>query len=534
MVKRILLVVLLTLPLTTLAQVKATPEKPIDLDTFNEKLPFDIPLKFKREYKGKVTVQNVSVLELDRHGCPVKTLSPDTEYNAMMTLAKATHPNTSATELEALFPRLSAKPVQSETPDSDFKNNKTTIDFELKPLKPNKSYALILTTAPAREDVLKLFELAKLSDTPADEMIYHTAYEYDPSNKDCSNLVGAPFLFREFILQIKPQLLQFETDFDQGIKQAQKAFSNCGVINEAHLGDLHKKLVDCEPCQDAFKFLMRPDSLPQVINSLRNLTDTQLLYDNVLTGLVPLHADIHTKPTDDKDYLQRFANFKSSYNSLTELIEIVRVVKGVRPSPELDNIYQELVNIKKCFNGFKQTFDTLEKSFNNLVETISSNPFMAQLTFFNASTNIFSFDTRNEYSFTGDFGLIYYGPNLNNEFSPYLGVHVNFRYVDRNIPWRQYPNKTLLHKLSFHMGTTLVSLKKEGRTDNFFKNAGFMTGIGYRFGHVVRANAGMLWFQREDQNPLIDNKKLSTTPYVGISFDISVKSFMNGFNTFFN
>lgn len=514
-------------------QVKATPEKPIDIQSFTGKLPFDIPLKFKTEYKSTISVENVSVIELDKHGCPIKKKQTPADYTKSMAFFKRVYPNTGEKYLAKLFPVKASRPIESITPKVEQKNGKTIVEFTLKPLEPNHSYAIVLVNKPTPEDIKRFLGFGKLSDTKADSISYYQQLGFDPTDTITCQVKGRPFIFREFILQIKPQILTFNNSFDKEIALAEKAIPNCGAVSEKNLGNIQKKLFDCEPCEDVYKFLLKPDTIPQLVNALRNLTDPALVTQQILTGLVPLNAAKFSKPLDPDDRMGRMNNFASSFATFNELVEIVRVIRSTDPHPDLGALYTELMLMQPCFERYKAAFDNIQKAFNTLTGSISNNPLLASLSVINATTNIYSFDTRNEYSFTADFGLIYYGEKLNNSFSPYLGVHVNFRYVDRNIPWRHYPNKTLAHKLSFHMGTTLISLKEEGRTDNFFKNSGFMTGMGYRFGHVVRANAGVLWFNTEDPNPLVANKSLAATPYLGISFDLSVKSFMNGFNTFF-
>jgi hypothetical protein len=530
---KLVVTAMIFLPHLGWSQVKATPEKSIDVQSFTGKLPFDIPLKFKTEYKSTISVENVSVIELDKHGCPIKRKQTPADYAKSKAFFKQAFPNTGEKYLAKLFPEKTARPKQSITPKVEQKNGKTTVEFTLEPLEPNHSYSIVLVNKPTSEDVKRFLGFAKLSNTLDDSISYYKQLGFDPADTITCQIKGRPFIFREFILQMKPQILSFNNTFDKEMTLAAQTIPNCGTVSEKNLGDIQKKLLDCEPCEDVYKFLLKPDTIPQLVNALRNLTDPTLLSQQILTGLLPLNAAKFSKPLEPDDRMGRMNNFVSSYASFNELVEIVRVIRSTDPHPQLDALYAELMLLQPCFERYKAAFDNIQKAFASLTGSLSNNPLLASLNVINATTNVYSFETRNEYSFTADFGLIYYGEKLNNSFAPYLGVHVNFRYIDRNIPWRYYPNKTLAHKLSFHMGTTLISLKDEGRTDNFLKNSGFMTGMGYRLGHVVRANAGVLWFNIEDPNPLIANKSLAATPYVGISFDLSVKSFMNGFNTFF-
>lgn len=54
-----------------------------------------------------------------------------------------------------------------------------------------------------------------------------------------------------------------------------------------------------------------------------------------------------------------------------------------------------------------------------------------------------------------------------------------------------------------------------------------MMGLGLRISNALRITSGAILFNKEDPNPIIDNKKLAATPYVGLSIDLSLKSIMN-------
>jgi hypothetical protein len=143
------------------------------------------------------------------------------------------------------------------------------------------------------------------------------------------------------------------------------------------------------------------------------------------------------------------------------------------------------------------------------------------------STTSLNFDTRTAFSITPDFGYVYYG--YQNEFqglAPYLGAQIEFRYFDKDIPFRLIANKTWLHYLSFTTGITLTSVGKAGKRDDFFSGKSLLTGLGFRLSNAIRITAGGILFYKEDPDPAIDNKKLNMTPFVGISIDLRLKSIM--------
>ena len=147
-----------------------------------------------------------------------------------------------------------------------------------------------------------------------------------------------------------------------------------------------------------------------------------------------------------------------------------------------------------------------------------------------ASTTSLSFDTRTAFAVTPDFGYVYYG--FQDKFygiAPYIGLQIEFRYFDKNVPFWLIRNKSILHYLSFTTGITLASLKREGKREDFFSGKSLLAGLGIRLSNAIRFTFGGIVFNKEDPNPYIDNKKLGITPFAGLSIDLKLKSLLNDF-----
>lgn len=148
--------------------------------------------------------------------------------------------------------------------------------------------------------------------------------------------------------------------------------------------------------------------------------------------------------------------------------------------------------------------------------------------FYSALTHIYSFETRTRYSVNLDFGAIgYYGNDGFWGITPYMGIHVELRYFDKDVPFRLVPKSSprFLHlsHWSLAAGITQGSLAKDGVRTDFFKKTSFFTGVGYRLTNALRLNFGALWYNKLDPNPLLDKKRLAAVPYFGLSIDLQVR-----------
>lgn len=156
------------------------------------------------------------------------------------------------------------------------------------------------------------------------------------------------------------------------------------------------------------------------------------------------------------------------------------------------------------------------------------------------NTLVYNFKTRAATRIIPDFGLIVYGFDRSGYhkdftgFSPVLGFRINLRPIDKNIPWKVYPDKTIWHYLAVTSGWTLASVAEKGEREDLFKSSSFYTGLGVKlYSHAIVLNAGALFFNKIDPNPVSNNKEIAATGYIGISVDLELKSFFNGLGDLF-
>ncbi|MEQ8809122.1 MAG: hypothetical protein RIE59_08665, partial [Imperialibacter sp.] len=147
----------------------------------------------------------------------------------------------------------------------------------------------------------------------------------------------------------------------------------------------------------------------------------------------------------------------------------------------------------------------------------------------------YEFKTRARSYLKPDFGLVAYG--LQRDFtrmSPYVGVHVNFVPLDKNMPWKNYPNHSFWKYPSLMFGVTLSSVAEPGKRDDLYGSSSVLTGVGLKlFSHSFMISGGALWFNKLDENPVISTKSLACTPFVGLSADIELRELLNGFESIF-
>lgn len=120
-----------------------------------------------------------------------------------------------------------------------------------------------------------------------------------------------------------------------------------------------------------------------------------------------------------------------------------------------------------------------------------------------------------------DLGILY-PPELERA-AVYVGANVYLQPVNKRAPLRG--KGSLGQRLGLTFGITLTNLKLEDETryENLLgERSNLLLGAGLRVTRSLRVGGGVLLFLKNDPNPLVTDRSLAATPYVGVSFDVDL------------
>lgn len=274
-----------------------------------------------------------------------------------------------------------------------------------------------------------------------------------------------------------------------------------------------------------------PDSLTVFETIASNLFNGDATYfQKITSGALTLRQPVDSKYNERPDSAAK--NIVSSLDDLNEFRSILNYYYSVEHHAVDETAFAAFAKaLDQWIALLSQSLDLNKKVGDQRLEIKKSidNVFSAPL-LLDESTVINNFQTRGQLTLIPDFGLIYYGfaPfNANSQFmsvSPYLGVEVNWRPLDKNVYFRNIPYKTWysLHHWSTTVGITLISMAYPGKRTDLFSKTSLMLGMGYRLGSAIRITGGALFFNKYDSYFSL-NKSLAVTPYVGLSIDLDFK-----------
>ncbi|PWJ54257.1 hypothetical protein CLV98_11819 [Dyadobacter jejuensis] len=260
----------------------------------------------------------------------------------------------------------------------------------------------------------------------------------------------------------------------------------------------------------------------------------------LMDGTIPIDCESCTV-TPPQSYSDRAANLTESIEALDELAWMAKTLNVSGPT-DLSQSIALITSLKTVLEQNHEELTPLLAIRANIENKIYYQA-LSNLTYLGTSTFIYSFDTRTKLSITPDFGLV--SSRLSDKgnnpypFVPYLGFHINFRPINRDLSWKSYKHKWG-HYCSLMVGYSMVPLASgplhgpsvaADSLSGFFKdNSTLLTGLGFRLGNVIRITGGSMWHFKTTSNSqqVYDQRKLRSWLFLGVSLDLSLKSLMNG------
>jgi hypothetical protein len=350
-----------------------------------------------------------------------------------------------------------------------------------------------------------------------------------------------------FLTSFNTTMLASYNEFAQAINNfATYVGAQTGVINGSFpvLDSLAytQLLLDSTINKEAVQYLLGKELQLNDVASDLNTISAQTKTSMLLSGKLGLNA-IFADTIKEATYAKRVGNIDSSIRLLNNLKRSVYLLKSKYRSANFTNTAAN--RIQYFINALQSSRDSLKKisTKREAIEgKIATEKFStsgngsADFSYYSviSGDSYLNFETRNKVLLTPDFGAVTSsfsstGKKLDYGLIPYLGFHINFMAVDKDITFKSY-KKNWKQRFSFMVGWSLNNMNKDSTYSAFFEKASFLTGFGYRLNNVIRISAGTQWLFKlgkdEKDNP---TKKVVAPMFVGVSFDLNIKQYLNGF-----
>ena len=545
---------LFLLPRPTFGQYLTTADQVIEVDTVmgvvKTTLPFDKPFILKKTTRNGQTYKGGAYFLLGRHRewfrgyaqltYPIRTMTRREYARYVYTV----EPDPAARpQFMRDHPRSTAvgpfNLIQEGT-DYVVRNQKGVAEMSLvvPPLEPKNNYAFIFFNTPSTKEKEKLYGIVRKMSSEKDKALTEFQTFADSKNKVIADVMKTPFSYflakKGFEKIYGDSLEEHVVDLDLkdiGLKyqlpvitsRAQRFAGNDTLrllIAKAGTCACTDQLHHSRVCKQAKSLLIPSASLYHGLSA------------ELVGGMRSFYTKVHEKSVGAQEYSKRTTTLKATIDSLAVLTTYadLLLLEGYEPAA-IRPLRAALIRLSVDLTSYATALKAAQTVQERIVGFLDNDVnFRSIERFYNSTTSVYNFKTRGKFSITPDFGFIGYGsPRSLDKFkglSPYIGVHLNFRYIDKDIPYRNLANKTLAHRLSFNTGWTLVSLSDGVTRDDFFKKSALVTGLGFRLSNAIRLTGGTLWLKEYDTNPLLAQTDLAMVPYAGVSIDLELVEFL--------
>lgn len=242
-------------------------------------------------------------------------------------------------------------------------------------------------------------------------------------------------------------------------------------------------------------------------------------------------SDLFSLELTTLDNKTRLSNLLSSSKEIERYKQLLTMLTLCHPDSCLIQMIEEIGRLKNRITHYAQLITIRNNSESEIRKLIEESMIFLKVQIASGTTDIYNMKTRSSFRINPDFGLVYYG--FQKDFwglSPYAGIQINIRSINKDLPFRAYWRKP--HSLlSFSLGYSINQLKADNKRTDFFTKGSLMTGAGIKFCQSVRVTTGAMWFYAENPNPVITKKELKYTPYLGLSVDLSIAELLQDFKS---
>lgn len=220
------------------------------------------------------------------------------------------------------------------------------------------------------------------------------------------------------------------------------------------------------------------------------------------------------------------ANYDNTCQYILNVLETITITGDPAYATLKGNIIQFVSSIKKKVALYSQSLQDASNmattQSNSFVEIVVANLYNDII--IDGTTISGDFDTSASLYVSGDLGVA-----AIPEFSkvvPYFGTNIYFRPVNKNVTLAAAPDGDWFgRRFSLMFGISISSIAKANyRNDLFGSSFNLVTGAGLRITDYFRLNAGALWYQKLNENPLNSNSHIQPTFFVSFSIDLDVRT----------
>lgn len=227
------------------------------------------------------------------------------------------------------------------------------------------------------------------------------------------------------------------------------------------------------------------------------------------------------------DILTRTSNLNKSKEFLERVRKVLEklIIAPENISGENGHLESVLKDVQTVIVQLKINLSYLKEIHEELIEKLDQEGNMRYTTWYSGTNETRDLKTLGGYLILPHIGAahIFTPSDHDHLVRPYAGVSIHLRQVNPGIPLRDL-NKTLLHRLSFQIGFTVMEIKNNEEYSDLIGKNSLMLGLNYRLHRTFGLSIGTVLMKRANPNPIVTDKQTVANFYMGFSIDLNFAS----------
>ncbi|MCC9070753.1 hypothetical protein LNQ49_03945 [Flavobacterium sp. F-65] len=440
--------------------------------------------------------------------------------------------------------RSKPKPININPPtDTDGENgwhklsgyplgNSVNYQFAVPALRPNKYYQFYFKYKRKPDALDKAFLTTFTKETIIPELnnkaiaTIHRRLNFEFTNGEVSTMIEA----------IKTKIRKYVADKDKGLtvdfsmindRQYQNLFNSLKNISNAfETSEVYKRTIN----SNTASFTTTHQNFRAYRNTYNASGQTEEIHSNVEhMDNILLALQAFLSPPFNATTPGPVLNYTDNCQFILQQLEMIKIDGDPAYMSLKDTVIgfvkSNMTKIAFYYQSLNDASDITNAQSNSFVEIVVSN--LSNNIVIDGTTISGDFDTSASYYISGDLGVAAI-PQF-SKIVPYFGTNIYFRPVNKNITLAGSEDDFFWdgfgRRFSLMFGISISSIAKTNyRTDLFGGNFNLVTGAGFRITDYFRLNAGALWYQKLNENPLNSNSNIQPAFFVSFSIDLDVKT----------
>ena len=250
--------------------------------------------------------------------------------------------------------------------------------------------------------------------------------------------------------------------------------------------------------------------------------------DTLAKGLISIDYQDRSASVKPEDMVGRKKNYQVTVQRLSGLLDTLERLQDELPASH--DLYQRVIDYVNGMTGrFADVKKTIDKKIREIGKTLADSGVISYPEYYvNNNDGFKDLTTASSSYLSPQVGLSFLGMTKNmGGYSVVpkitLGVNINWKPINKNLPRKDIPDKDLRNYLSAFFGVTFGGFS-DSEYSNLLSSASLVGGLNWRIAGPLYFSFGGAAFKQQNKNPVINSFHPAFGVYASLLIDLDLTS----------